>query len=237
MRPAMFSQKTSPNLSLLKLFVTPNQGCSASEFANAVLKMQSGLPLKATLNYGPEVAWSSLAERLARTSLAAVEHLLVLGSDSEVMVSLSLEREVEGLPAQFSCMVVTQESIERLGEGDPFAHARSVGTVEYGYARALSPDMSPVSETKVKRSLFGTVSVTVPPRRSDWLCKSEPVVHGAIKGLYPINYWNERVHAVVRTEHIVLPHELPKHGLVKFSQYQLKQAQIDNPQCSRYVHF
>lgn len=63
--------------------------------------------------------------------------------------------------------------------------------VLYGYSRKLPDDYSQVSETKIKKSFFGSLSLKIQPAEDIWMFDPHEIIQGAIKGIYPINYWSK----------------------------------------------
>jgi len=204
---------------------------------NALLSMQTRLPHTGSVNYGPEQPWPVCGNRLIDMPIGSVECVLVLDSEGELVAGLALDLPRESSARNFLCTVVTSVPIEDLRRNDPFEKVRAVSTVEYAYARSLPADISPISETRMKRSWLGAVRTAVPPRGSDWICKSADVVDGAIKGLYPVNYWNGQVRNRIELLGIILPTDLPRKGLAIMSPSQLKDVQVANPDFGRYVYY
>lgn len=75
----------------------------------------------------------------------------------------------------------------------------------YGYCRKLPDDYSQVSETKIKKSLFGSLSVKIQLAEDIWMFDPHEIVQGAIKGIYPINYWSKNTIEYLKKVDLSIP--------------------------------
>ncbi|NVJ50510.1 MAG: hypothetical protein HWE11_08990 [Gammaproteobacteria bacterium] len=59
----------------------------------------------------------------------------------------------------------------------------------YGYGRFYSSKFSPASESKIKKSFLGGQTIKISKELPLWYEHPSNLESGAIKGLYPLNYW------------------------------------------------
>jgi len=111
--------------------------------------------------------------------------------------------------------------------------------LHYGYQRFLRSDYLPTTETKIKKSIFGSVKVDVPKIEDSWLFNpSKVTLEGAIKGIYPINFWNDKVSGNLTDIGFYLPsNHIVKAGVVAFSDVECLEIYKKNSKYVEYIHF
>jgi hypothetical protein len=138
----------------------------------------------------------------------------------------------------FECVVVNGDS--DLGDGLPALLDRisSRFNPHYGYSRVLRSDYLPATESKLKRGILGSVMVNVGKVEDAWLFDPSGFEAGAIKGVYPVNFWNEKVPARLNSIGFHLPQKrVGETGVVAFNEAECKEISHHNAKYAKYMHF
>jgi hypothetical protein len=90
---------------------------------------------------------------------------------------------------------------------------------------------------KLKRGFFGSSSVSVPKRSETWLMPEQAISAGAIRGVYPVNYWSDSALENIEKVGLKLPDAELLDGVRHFDERQQKQILEDNAQFARHFHF
>jgi hypothetical protein len=108
--------------------------------------------------------------------------------------------------------------------------------LSYAYARHMNPDLSAISETAIRRTLLGGISSVVHLRERVWLCTEGSVVDGAVRGFYPLNFWNDHARATLQRMGVVLDSlKSESSGLVAIEVGDLPRMALQRGELSRFV--
>jgi hypothetical protein len=110
--------------------------------------------------------------------------------------------------------------------------------LHYGYARALAAGFDPLSESPVRRALFGA-RIEVDGGRTDWLLPQADVRAGAVRGLYPANVLSAVALARLAGSGLRLPSSAPTLGeqLWRPSAAELSALRSSNAGYRGFLHF
>ncbi len=190
-----------------------------------------------SLNYGKErdaLLWQKKNLVLEYKDL---ESLIVLGADDQLTLTISQMFPTVNMEPVFECVLVTRSDPEYACELGFFQSFAEWFNLYYGYSRALSSEYSPLSETKIRQGLFGQ-TVIVNKREDDWLINPVDIRTGAVKGVYPVNFWPEQVIYKLREIGLQLPAPHNTSGnLHVFSKSDRAQISLENSQFGKYLHF
>lgn len=197
--------------SILQLLIT---ACSASA-------------VTAELNYGAQRSIKAVEARLENLTWNEVEELLAIDQQGEVAFAIAKEFDAVGSCAS---LVACWPAAQAYGAPQSFFAQLDRGSqVAYGYAWTAPPDVSPVTETRIRKRWFGQ-SVRVPKRREGWLSPSQSLLAGGLRGIYPLNYWRPPVHAQLAALGVHLPPNLAgSTGLVEVDAASARSIRSLNP--------
>ncbi len=145
-------------------------------------------PLEGSINFGYTQPMSSLRRALAKMRPTQLDALLVHDASGEVICSFGAEGASVGDRARaFEVFALLPPASDALQ--DKLLQLLMGHNLHYGYARALGPDFSALSESPLKRGLFST-SIVVDGGRANWLVPEADVRAGAVRGLYLANVFS-----------------------------------------------
>jgi hypothetical protein len=196
---------------------------------------------KVSINYDAERDLSARGDLTSPIRYSDLECALALNEDGEVVFSFARQLQAAASVDEasiFELTLVRPEDRSFVEEIKIFAGLKEFFVLFSGYARTLSADWSPISEIKLKRGIFGSSSVRVPKRSEVWLMPEQAISAGAIRGIYPVNYWSDLAQDNIRNSGLKIPNaELVLDGVRRFDERQQKQILENNPQFARYFHF
>ncbi len=229
--------KLAPTLSLCRGYLTLSE--EGERPATALIPPQwlgelGGVRI--SINDGSERPMQDGLQRLGKTSLGDVESLLVFnGLGALTFAASSWLRVGRGV---FEMTWVATDPATDLMSGRPLDDLAVHGHLHYGYCRRLGLEMSPLSESKVHKSLLGTTSVRVNSAKQGWLSGRDDVKAGAIRGLYPVNYWSAEALVEMKALGIVWPADLQVGvGLNRIDAAAQLLIESGNPALRRFIRF
>ena len=158
-----------------------------------IYKAVTGInPIEGSLNYQKDKELKTILKKNIDTS--DIESLICYAQEGEMAFSLG-KHLIPGAESSTFCIAISFPA-STLSEQAELAFAQVIiqeFDVGYGYARALPGNYSPISESRIKKSLFGSISADVNKFGSDWLHNPENIFESSIKGLYPYNFVNSKV--------------------------------------------
>ena len=202
-----------------------------------VLAAVGAQPLEGAINHGDVQAMSSLRRALAKMKPVQLDTLTVQDESGEIICSFGAEGASVGDRARaFEIFVLLPPAAVALQ--DKLLHLLLGYRLHYGYARALGPDFSPLSELRVKRGFFDT-AIEVDGGRADWLVPEMDVRAGAVRGLYPANVFSAIGLARLAGSGLRLPPSAPTLGERLWRPTAREQAEILrlNPTYRPFLHF
>lgn len=230
-------------LNLTKCFLSPFLGDKNASMLSLLAWLPGGISdvKKVSINFEMEGEVAPHLEFLNSAPFAGLECFFALNAfdrmifsfvrlqhfsqsiDSSPIYELTLVREREDL---------FQKEIEFMGD----VNAKFV--LHAGYSRLLRANFSPVSESKERRGFFGGTSVSVVQRKESWLMPNKSPSLGAVKGVYPVNFWRSKAVENLLKIGFKLPSEcLGSEGIVCFDEGQQKKISKENPEFSKFIHF
>lgn len=108
-------------------------------------------------------------------------------------------------------------------------------SLQYAYARSLPGNFSTFGETRIRHSLFG-MSFKVEQASKTWLLPPQEILDGAIKGIYPVNYWREGVFDRLRRAGIWLPDRITGNGIVVINAVEGAEIAKRNTSHKQFIH-
>ena len=135
----------------------------------------------------------------------------------------------------FEFFFISNESASFQREVEILNRFSQVFALQFAYVRYLPDDFSPSSEVRIKTGLFGK-SVKIERVQNSWLFDPKEISSGAIKGLYPVNFWRPSVLAKLDSVGFKLPISILGDGVVQFSQDDLKKILKSNPSYEKFMH-
>jgi hypothetical protein len=238
----MFGSSLSVNL--IRAYVCPLPGSASIFIGRLILHLTTGgaEPVsKVSINYDAEREISSRRDLTSPIAYADLESVIALNNGGGVVLSLAKQFHSSvstDSPPVFELTLVRPENRSFIEEINTISGLKEFFVPLYGYARTLSADWSPISEIKLKRGFFGGTSVSVPKRSETWLMSDQAVSAGAIRGVYPVNYWSELARESILRIGLKLPEaDVILDGIRCFGENQQKQILKDNRQFARFIHF
>lgn len=221
---------------LCKAFLSIRSNQRLDSLVRLVLENQGTEPQRASLNYGPDQQPEKALSALAECKPEEVEAMLMFDMNGNLCLALSRSLRSSYRHPVFECTSVRPGNTSFQLELNLFSRLEKLFDIHYGYARHLSTKYSPLSEGPIKRSPFGSKSVSVQPPSATWLSKHDDVAAGAVKGLFPINFWSSRtIEELARF--VRLPSEFQKQGLHVLTDSMQKTVAHENPNYKHYLHF
>lgn len=194
-------------------------------------------PLEGSINFGDRQPMSSLRRALAKMSPVQLDALAVHDESGEVICSFGAEGASVGDRARaFEIFVLLPPASEALQ--DKLLKLLLGYRLHYGYARALGPDFSPLTEGRIKRGFFDT-AIEVDGGRADWLVPEMDVRAGAVRGVYPANVFSAIGLARLAGSGLRLPSSAPSLGEVLWRPNPVERGEIlrTNAPYRDFLHF
>jgi hypothetical protein len=166
-----------------------------------------------------------------------LECLIVVDANAKLILTVGIAFPPgQGEPV-FECILVTPTDGEFSRELVFFELFARWSTLYYGYTRRLRSDHFPVSEKKMRQGLFGQ-TIVVGKIENDWLINPADIRIGAVKGVYPVNFWREQALSRLRGIGLQLPRRLGAAGsLHVLNESDQTEVAHENPQFRKYLHF
>lgn len=229
--------KSSPAASLCRGYLTLFDAVERPATALIPSQWLDGLEGgRVSINDGSERPMKDGLKLLGKTSLANLESFLVFNDlDALVFAASSCPRIGRGV---FEMTWIAADPAAEFMNGGPLDDLAGHGQLHYGYCRRLGLDMSPLSESKVHKSLLGATSVRVDAAKQGWLSGRDDVKAGAVRGLYPINYWSTEALMELKALGIVWPADLQVGvGLNRIDAAAQLLIESGNPALRRFMRF
>lgn len=194
-------------------------------------------PLEGSINFGYMQPMSSLRRALAKMKPVQLDALAVHDESGEVICSFGAEGASVGDRARaFEIFALLPPAAEALQER--LLKLLLGYRLHYGYARALGPDFSPLTEGRIKRGFFDT-AIEVDGGRADWLVPEMDVRAGAVRGVYPANVFSAIGLARLAGSGLRLPSSAPALGEMLWRPNPVERGEIlrMNPTYRDFVHF
>ena len=237
----MFFGRKRASVTLVRAWCSPfGEEGPAGELLALVDQVLAGLaakPLEGSINFGYTQPMSSLRRALAKMTPVQLDALEVRDESGEVICSFCAEGASVGDRARafeiFALLPPASDAAQ-----DKLLRLLMRHHLHYGYARALGPDFSPLSEAPVKRGFFGT-EIEVDGGRADWLVPEVDVRAGAVRGLYPANVFSAIGLARLAGSGLRLPSSAPAVGDQLWRPSASERAEFLrlNPAYLDYLHF
>jgi hypothetical protein len=234
--------KSTPKNNLTKIYFSPRSSgdqVDLKKITDICLNDCPELPSKISINYRKEQEFALVSKYLNSLTYQDLECLIVVDKHDNLMLTIAKEfgSSEEDAPI-FECAIVNQNDklfSKELKIFDAFAAAFAV---HYGYARTLKKSYSLTSETKIKRSLFGSLSATVQKKDDIWLMNHKEISIGAIKGVYPVNFWSSKsLKRLNNLEMKLLSSSNISECIYAFDEQQQLDIIAKNPKFKKFLHF
>lgn len=234
----------SPPVNLVRAYVSPLEGSASVILKTLMGRLSTGAAepaFKVSINYDVERDLSARNDLTSPMAYSDLECVMVLDEHGDVVLSFSKQFQASvdaDVTPVFEITLVRSEDRSFGEEVNILAGLKEFFVPLSGYARTLSSDWSPISEMKLKRGIFGGSSVTIPKRSESWLMSDQAISAGAIRGIYPVNYWSELACESIMRFGLKLPDaDFVLDGVRCFGEKQQKKILEDNPRFARYFHF
>lgn len=235
----MFFGKAKPGYTLTKFYFLPdlNGPVDFDWFSANIFPHCNELPVEYSVNYGKDrkIALLKSGVKITYCDLEAFD---CSGASGEIVFSLGRAGSAfcdQNDCAVFECFVVSNDPLLSDAGIKILEAAQSQLALQYGYVRSLPASFSPVSEKKIKSGFFGQ-SITVEPVERRWMLDPNELEEGAIKGIYPINYWQTSVRTKLETIGFRLPPPTQMDGIVRCTDEDLKDILKQNPTYQQFIH-
>jgi len=157
---------------------------AVTTFISGAIAQLPPLTYRFTINYGKPTKYSPETLDAVVSTLMDLEQALVIstGPTSGVALTALLANRQPKLLYEICIFWLTEDRAPLFS--DKAAAVLPYFEIAYGYGRMLATDAAPLSESRPKRSWFGT-SFHVDPGAHDWMVG---LTHEApVKGIYPFN--------------------------------------------------
>jgi hypothetical protein len=235
----MFFKKRSI-VNLTKLYFSPhslNEQVNLSAIATTCFDARVWETSRVSLNYGKEFDSLSWQKKNLTLEYKDLEYLIVVDADAQLILTIGIAFSQTNREPIFECVLVTPADPQFSHELVFFEKFASWFTLYYGYSRALGCDHFPSTERKIRKGLLGQTAI-VGKLENDWLINPVDIRIGAVKGVYPINFWREQAISKLRDIGLQLP--MPHNvigNLHVFSKSDQAQVSRENAQFRKYLHF
>ena len=202
-----------------------------------VLAAIPATPLEGAINHADVQPMSSLRRALARMTPAQLDTLAVQDESGEVICSFAAEGASVGDRSRAFEIFALLPPAARVLQ-DKLLQMLLGYRLHYGYARALGPGFSPLTEGRVKRGFFDT-AIEVDGGRADWLVPEMDVRAGAVRGVYPANVFSAIGLVRLAGSGLRLPASAPTLGETLWRPSVVERSEILrlNPAYRDYLHF
>ncbi|QDQ28437.1 hypothetical protein FNU76_19895 [Chitinimonas arctica] len=235
----MFFSKRKPPVCVTKLYFDCPLG---EEVDFSVVKSALGELAEPAVRYAINFAqfqpMSTLHSSNAQMKYEDLEDLDIVGQDGKSILSLGRAGKAFRADTLYECVLVDSQ-VDTGASKNLFERLLSLFDVKYGYSRFLGGDFLPATEEKMKTGLFSSVSIRVGMVEDAWMVSPGEMDSGAIKGLYPINFWNKKAETKIKEIGLILPESCGElSGVVAFSAQEQKQIIASNSKkFGRHIHF
>lgn len=236
----LFGRKRA-SVTLVRAWCSPfgEQGPAGELLAlvDQVLASTPVKPLEGSINFGYMQPMSSLRRALAKMKPVQLDALAVHDESGEVICSFGAEGASVGDRARaFEIFALLPPASDALQ--DKLLKLLLGYRLHYGYARALGPDFSPLTEGRVKRGFFDA-ALEVDGGRADWLVPEMDVRAGAVRGVYPANVFSAVGLARLAGSGLRLPPSAPSLGEMLWRPNLVERFEIRrvNPTYRDFIHF
>lgn len=181
-----------PQYCLARAYVLPASTTSSIDLVDVADASTDGRAASASLNYLAPIVKEACRERVRHLAPESLESLLAFDAAEDQLV-FSIGAAPREMPGCFE-FVLAWPAAKTYGIAiEFFRRLERIAEVVYGYSDMLPADVSPLTEMRVRRGLFGTRTSVSKPRDS-WLIPSRALDRGGLRGVYPVNYWCREVH-------------------------------------------
>lgn len=195
-------------------------------------------PSTFSLNYKKDRGIECLGRSLIKLREGELEYLDICDDLGEVVVNIGVVFAYLDLKQVIYKLTFVKEfdnSFEK--EKVLYSECAALGEIVYGYTRFLRDDFIPTTESKLKKGLFGGVSSQGVKEETKWLIHPKEILSGAIKGFYPLNYWNDITFSIAQQHANNLFDSEQRKGNVLVIDRQSQQKLSSNPLLKKYTHF
>lgn len=229
----LFQKKKSINLTKLFFTLDSNLIITVDWLAENIFPYCKSLPINASRNFKHEKNISTL-NGIVNFSLTDIIYFSNQFDNDVLKIGkcLRMSKKLE----LFDCKIVSNFDPLFIHEQEMINKIQSRFNLLYGYSRQLREDYSPVGETKINKGFFGISVKTESP--DVWLMKPNELEEGAVKGIYPVNYWNDVAVSRLKEVGFQLPNSYSSsNNLYSFNVEQQQEIIKLNPQLSSFLRF
>ena len=211
----LFARQPAPaNVTLLNAWCSPfddmMQVGAMRDFVDALLAFVAPAAIASEINFGSARSIAGLLRGLGTMRSRDVESLIVSDERGAGVLNIVLITSSLGsAPPVFNVLAVFPCGAPA---ADEMLDVLAAYRIHYAYIRELSGEFSPQSETRIRRSLFGGVSVKVDGSFNHWLVPDRDVRGGAVRGIYPVNVLSDVALQRLAATGLGLPASLPRRG-------------------------
>ena len=234
--------KASKKINLVKLYFSPESWDDLfdfKKFSDIFLSESEGLPSQFSVNYKAERDISLISRYTSHLKFEDVQCLFLFESQKKLMFSISqvVQRTVDN-DGIFECGMVSLNDDSYLQEMKIMTDFANLFDLHYGYGRTLRDDYFPLTETKIKRTLFGGSEIAVRKTENTWLQLPKLIRSGSIKGIYPLNFWSDKAISKLKNIDFNLPsNRIIESGVIAFSKAECVEISERNQKHTKYMHF
>lgn len=229
------------SVNLVKAYFTPlnmggeTLGSFLTEMA-CLLSMPEAA--KYSINYAPEKSVERLLSDARSIPLNDLEYFDLVGAEGQLLLTIAKKKFRDATTPMFELASVRNFNPNFRCEAGIFDHLSGAVRLHYGYARPLREDYLPITEKKMRRSLFGGVSTNVGLPTDDWLFNPARIADGAFKGFYPLNYWRAASLKLMADNVITLPSSIRVATDLYFLNEVSQETLVDsNPTLAQFMRF
>lgn len=235
----MFFAKRKPTVYVTKLYFTCDLASEIDfTWIGSIFNVCASDPVRYSINFGSMKAISAFGDADHTLTFGDVEDIDIIDEHGRTIVGIGIAGKAFGAMDLFECVVVSRTDQEIDKSLILFEWLSSRFHLYYGYRRALRGDYLPATESKMKRGLLGAITVSVGKVEDSWLFSPSEIKLGAIKGVYPVNFWSEKAIGKLEDIGFNLPsHRIIESGVVAFSEAECIEIYKRNPKYTKYMHF
>lgn len=194
-----FKSKIKYNITKVYFLVTDATSINLNGLVDTFLQYSEFEATQFSTNYGELRDVELFSKERENLSAEELESLNVFDANGRPVLTVNkvfsyLELDFSIL--EFTALTGVDEGFEK--EIQLFRSSFVAGVATYGYSRVLRSDYLPVTEEKIRKGLFGGISTSIGSEEAKWLVPPKEIGKGAIKGFYPLNYWNESAFSIAQ---------------------------------------
>ena len=195
------------------------------------------VPTRYCLNYGKETEFSSARFASLSRAVEDLESLLIIDSAGEVPFIIGSVFSSDEARATLEFVLVAKRTDDFTDGVEALRRISSKFKLAYGYCRTLRANFSPLSEAGIKKGVFGS-TLSVEKASDAWLLDPHGITNGAIKGIYPVNFWQNNVLGKLSGIGLELPQASAGGAdIIQFDNAMREEVLKKNPRFARYIHF